>query len=88
MSAIVSSLSSLAALASGLDATTASLEGSASVSVAPSSTSSAPPAASSKPAHKHWWDWFTDKADEIEEWVDDFVHKHNPLDEEKEKQGS
>ncbi|KAF1932190.1 Phosphodiest-domain-containing protein [Didymella exigua CBS 183.55] len=87
MSATTSSLSSLAASASGLEATTASLEGSASVSA--SATSSAPPAASSKPVHKHWWDWFTDKADDIEEWVDDFVHKHNPLDEEdKEQQGS
>ena len=88
MSAVITSLSSLAASASDLEDTTASLGGSVPASVETSATTSASPAASSKPAHKHWWDWFTDKADEIEEWVDDFVHKHDPLDEDKEKQGS
>ena len=73
MSAVISSLSSLAASTSGL--------GSASTSA----TASTPPATSSKPPHKHWWDWFTDEAEKIEDWVDDFVHKHNPLDEDKEK---
>lgn len=75
-------ISAVISSTSGLDSTTAALQGSASVSIAPSVTSSAPPTSSSKPAHKHWWDWFTDKADDIEEWVDDFVHKHNPLDDE------
>lgn len=56
------------------------------MSVSASITSSAPQASSSKAGHKHWWDWFTDEADEIEEWVDDFVHKHNPLEEVKDKQ--
>ncbi|KAJ4395143.1 hypothetical protein N0V91_011048 [Didymella pomorum] len=79
MSAIMSSLSSLAASATGLDDETAS---------APSATSSAPAATSSKPAHKHWWDWFTDEAEKIEDWVDDFVHKHNPLEDDKGKQDS
>lgn len=74
MSAVIASLSSLAASAT------------VSSSIETSPTTSAPAAASSKPAHKHWWDWFTDKADEIESWVDDFVHKHNPLDEDKEKE--
>lgn len=79
MSAIMSSLSSLAASATGLDDETAS---------APSATSSAPAATTSKPAHKHWWDWFTDEAEKIEDWVDDFVHKHNPLEDDKGKQDS
>ncbi|KAG9204127.1 hypothetical protein G6514_001764 [Epicoccum nigrum] len=81
MSAVISSLSSLAASASGLADATASLGSSILTPTATSSTTSAPPAQSSKPAHKHWWDWLTDEADKIEEWVDDFVHKHNPLDE-------
>ena len=79
MSAIMSSLSSLAASATNLDDNTAT---------APSATSSAPAATSSKPAHKHWWDWFTDEAEKIEDWVDDFVHKHNPLEDDKGKQSS
>ncbi|KAJ8112368.1 hypothetical protein OPT61_g5245 [Boeremia exigua] len=79
VSAASSSLASVAASASDLGGTTASLEGS-TASVETSTATSAPPATSSKPAHKHWWDWFTDKADKIEEWVDDFVHKHNPSD--------
>lgn len=85
MSALMSSLSSLAASAADVASATASLEAAPTEA---SSTASVPPSQSSKPAHKHWWDWFTDKADEIEDWVDDFVHKHNPLDkgEEKEKE--
>jgi cell division septation protein DedD len=88
MSAVISSLSSLAASASGFaDATaTASLESSVLAPTAASSSTSAPPAQSSKAALKHWWDWFTDEADRIEEWVDDFVHKHNSLDDGKGKE--
>ncbi|KAF3046673.1 hypothetical protein E8E12_011517 [Didymella heteroderae] len=88
MPAIISSVSSHAASASGLDDNTATLKGTASASVAPSATSSAPSATSSKPAHRHWWDWFTDEAEKIEDWVDDFVNKHNPLEDNKEKHGS
>lgn len=85
MSAVFSSLSSLAALASGLDSTSPSVDESTPEA---SVTASAPPAASSKPPHKHWWDWFTDEAEKIEDWVDDFVHKHNPLDGDKDKEDS
>ncbi|KZM26262.1 uncharacterized protein EKO05_0002171 [Ascochyta rabiei] len=88
MSAEFDSVSSLAASASGLTDTTSSTEGSASALASASVTASAPPAASSKAEHKHWWDWFTDKADEMEEWVDDFVHKHDPLKQDEAKQGS
>jgi hypothetical protein len=84
----MSSLSSLAASASGFADATASLESSILAPTAASSTTSAPPAQSSKPAHKHWWDWLTDEADRIEEWVDDFVHNHNPLDDGKGKEAS
>lgn len=85
MSAVFSSLSSLAASASSLESAGHSAEASASKSPDASVTASASPATSSQAEHKHWWDWFTDKADEIEDWVDDFVHKHNPLNEEKDK---
>jgi hypothetical protein len=85
MSAVLSSLSSLAASASGLDLKSSSADGSTPEA---SVTASAAPAASSKPPHKHWWDWFTDEAEKIEDWVDDFVHKHNPLDGNKDKEGS
>ncbi|KAF3001512.1 hypothetical protein E8E13_009163 [Curvularia kusanoi] len=79
----ISSRESLAASsATASPVTTSSMSASTTPTVgSATATSAAPPAQSSKPAHKHWWDWFTDKADEIEEWVDDFVHKHNPLDE-------
>ncbi|KAH6638193.1 alkaline-phosphatase-like protein [Boeremia exigua] len=86
VSAVMSSSSSLAASSSGIEGTTASLEASVSTSTETSTTTSAPPATSSKPPHKHWWDWLTDKADEIESWVDDFVHKHDPLKDDKVKQ--
>lgn len=88
MSALMSSLSSLAASATGLGDNTVSLGQTTLASAGASATSSAPSATSSKPAHKHWWDWFTDEAEKIEDWVDDFVHKHNPLEDDKEKQGS
>jgi hypothetical protein len=88
MSAIMSSLSSLAASVTGIDDNTASMEQSTLASVAPSTTSNAPSATSSKPAHKHWWDWLTDEAEKIEDWVDDFVHKHNPLEDDKKEHGS
>jgi hypothetical protein len=87
MSGVFASLSSLAASASGFESTTPPVEAGSPSSTSPSVTSSAPPATSSK-AGDHWWDWFTDKADEIEEWVDDFVHKHNPLGEDKDKSSS
>lgn len=82
------SSSTIAPISSGHEADSSSLETS---TFAPSSTiptDSAPPSASSKAAHKHWWDWFTDEADKIEEWADDFVHKHNPLEEDEDNQGS
>lgn len=88
MSAVFESLPSLAASASGLEDTVPSVEESVPVPASPSATASAPSASSSKAGDDHWWDWFTDKADEIEEWVDDFVHKHNPLDNDKDKQNS
>jgi predicted AlkP superfamily pyrophosphatase or phosphodiesterase len=61
------SLSSLATLASGLDETTSWESQSGPI---PSLTTSARPSASSV---SHWWDWFTDKADKVEEWVEDFI---------------
>lgn len=88
MSAVFDSLSSLAASASGFEHESSSLEAKVSTSASASITLSAPPAASSKAEHKHWWDWFTDEADKIEEWVDDFVHEHNPLDEDKDKESA
>lgn len=83
MSAVLSSLSSLAASASGMEPASPSAGETMPES---STTASTPPAESSKPPHKHWWDWFTDEAEKIEDWVDDFVHKHNPLDENKDKE--
>ncbi|KAJ4355202.1 hypothetical protein N0V95_003162 [Ascochyta clinopodiicola] len=87
-SAVSDSFSSIAASASGLEDTKSSTEGSAPASSSASVTASASPAASSEAEHKHWWDWFTDKADEIEEWVDDFVHKHDPLKQDETKESS
>ncbi|KAF2270588.1 Phosphodiest-domain-containing protein [Lojkania enalia] len=39
-------------------------------------TSNTPPAAST--TSESWWEWLSHKADEMEEWVDDFLHKHLP----------
>ena len=46
-------------------------------------TSSAPPAASTSAVAETWWEWLTHKADNVENWVDDFLHKHVPEDEKK-----
>ena len=50
----------------------------ASPSKTSSPTSSAPPAESSAPADESWWEWLTHKAENAEEWVDDFLHTHMP----------
>jgi hypothetical protein len=77
ISATLDPLSSISASASGLEDVTSSLESSTPIH-SPSATASAPPAQPSNSGKSHWWDWLTHKADEIQEWVDDFVHKHVP----------
>ncbi|OCK80520.1 Phosphodiest-domain-containing protein [Lepidopterella palustris CBS 459.81] len=44
-----------------------------SSSVALSSTILSTVIASATPSSKHWWEWVTDKVDEVEEWVDDLI---------------
>lgn len=48
-------------------------------------TDSAPPAETSAKGKESWWDWLTHKADGIEDWVDEFVHKHVPGQEDKDQ---
>ena len=77
MSTTLDPLSSASASAPGPGDVASSLESSTPVPT-PSATASAPPAQPSDSGSSHWWDWLTHKADEIQEWVDDFVHKHVP----------
>ena len=39
------------------------------------------PTASSIPDNKEqkkpWWEWVTDKIEEVKEWVDDLIHAHD-----------
>jgi predicted AlkP superfamily pyrophosphatase or phosphodiesterase len=71
----ISSLSSLAASASGLEDPLSSLQNPDPVTT---TTSSAPPAASTSAASESWWEWLTHKADNVEDWVEGFLHKHVP----------
>ncbi|KAF2790939.1 Phosphodiest-domain-containing protein [Melanomma pulvis-pyrius CBS 109.77] len=75
----MTSFSGLTASASGLEDTLSSIHLSSSQHSTPATTptSSAPPAASTTAAES-WWEWLTHKADNVEEWVDGFIHKHVP----------
>lgn len=52
-------------------------------SMSPSTTvlTSSTPTASSIPDNKEqkkpWWEWVTDKVEEVKEWVDDLIHAHD-----------
>ncbi|OAL55864.1 Phosphodiest-domain-containing protein [Pyrenochaeta sp. DS3sAY3a] len=86
MSATWDSLSSIAASASGLEDTLPSNDETVSRPTAPSVVSDEPlPESSAKP--ENWWEWLTHKADEVEDWVEDFIHKHVPGQEGKDKDG-
>jgi predicted AlkP superfamily pyrophosphatase or phosphodiesterase len=76
----VASLSSQATMSATLDPLISFSKGSTSSST-PSATVTALPAPSSAVESNHWWDWFTDKADDLKEWVDGLVHKHRPEEE-------
>lgn len=83
MSASPDTLSSLAASASGMDGVQPSMD---DVPVRPT-----PPSVSNGENEGdgekkegegegggNWWDWLTHKADDVEAWVEDFIHKHVP----------
>lgn len=78
MSATLDSLSSIAASASGLEDTQPSLDEVPVRPTPPSVTGTAPPTETSAASKGSWWEWVTHKADEVEAWVDEFVHKHTP----------
>ncbi|CAO2656894.1 Nn.00g056970.m01.CDS01 [Neocucurbitaria sp. VM-36] len=77
MSAAFDSLSSIAASASGLEDTVPSVDETASRPTPPSVVSDVPPAETSGEAES-WWEWLTHKADDVEDWVEDFLHEHVP----------
>ncbi|KAF2869366.1 alkaline-phosphatase-like protein [Massariosphaeria phaeospora] len=72
----MSSLSSLAAVASGLEDPLSSLQDDGVVTATTPTSSAAPPAPSA--TKQSLWEWLAHKADQVEEWVDGFVHKHVP----------
>jgi hypothetical protein len=79
MPAALDSLSSIAASASGLDDTAPSMDEVPVRPTPPSLTGAAEPTATGVAGiQASWWEWLTHKADGIEEWVDQFVHKHTP----------
>jgi hypothetical protein len=71
----MTSLASLGASASGLDGDILSFQ--SGVYVTPNPTTSAPPEATPT-GDESWWEWLTHKAEGVEDWVDDFLHKHVP----------
>lgn len=77
MSPFTDSLSSMVASASGLEDTSPSMDETVSRPTPPSVVSDVPPAETSK-AKEGWWEWLTHKADEVESWVEGFVHDHVP----------
>lgn len=77
------SLSSNAASASGLEGTSPSVDEAVSRPTPPSVTDSVPPAETSGKEKESWWEWLTHKADEVEDWVDGFIHEHVPEQENK-----
>ena len=85
MSPSFDSLSSLVASASGLEDTAPSVDEGVARPTPPSTVGSAPPPAETSAKGKEsWWEWLTHKADEVEDWVDGFIHEHVPAQEEKE----
>jgi hypothetical protein len=72
-------LESLSSIASGLEDTQPSIDEVPVRPTPPSVTGAAPPAETSGASEKgSWWEWAMHKADEVEAWVDEFVHKHTP----------
>jgi hypothetical protein len=72
------SLGSISSIASGLEDTSPSLSNEDEVPVRPT-----PPSVTGveKPKEtangdEKWWEWLTHKAEEVEEWVEDFVSEH------------
>jgi hypothetical protein len=76
----MTSFSNLLASASGMEDISPSFQGlSSQVGSIPvgSSSSSAPPAASTT-AKESWWEWLAHEEENVEEWVDGWIHKHVP----------
>tara|TARA_R110002003_G_scaffold589_2_gene20566 strand:- start:32685 stop:33158 length:474 start_codon:yes stop_codon:yes gene_type:complete len=72
------SLGSISSIASGLEDTSPSLSNEDEVPVRPtppSVTGVEKPKETSNGDEK-WWEWLTHKAEEVEEWVEDFVSEH------------
>lgn len=85
MSTAFDSLSSIAASASGLEDNTSPPsvdESNVSRPTPPSKVSDVPQPeeenSSEKGDKETWWEWLTHKADEVEGWVEEFVHEHVP----------
>jgi hypothetical protein len=69
------SLSSITASASGLEDTQPTVDESISRPTPPSVTEETPPEGKDK---ESWWEWLTHKADNVESWVEGFIHDHVP----------
>ncbi|KAL1794598.1 hypothetical protein ACET3X_006414 [Alternaria dauci] len=90
----LTSLSSIAASASGMEDTSPSLHDEVPPRPTPADGSKDElknkqgDAEASKGAEKEkqsWWEWLTHKADGVKDWVDGFIHDHVPGEEESEK---
>ncbi|KAL6712001.1 hypothetical protein ACN47E_003044 [Coniothyrium glycines] len=68
-------LASIVASASGLEDMQPTIDESISRPTPPSVTDEKPPEGQSK---ESWWEWLTHKADDVESWVDGFIHDHVP----------
>ncbi|KAF2468129.1 Phosphodiest-domain-containing protein [Lindgomyces ingoldianus] len=72
-STVLTSFASLATSASGLDDPMSSF---LQIPPVTTPTTSAPPASSS--TSESWWEWLTHKADNVEDWVEEFLNSHMP----------
>ena len=80
-SVVPSSLSHLLPTASAVPLASSTVNSFSSMPPSAIVLASSTPTASSIPDNKEqkkpWWEWVTDKVEELKEWVDDLIHAHD-----------
>ena len=80
-SVVPSSSSPLSSTASAVPLASSAVNSFSSISPSATVLASSTPTASSIPDNKEqkkpWWEWVTDKVEEVKEWVDDLIHSHD-----------
>ena len=80
-SVVPSSSSPLSSTTSAVSLASSAVNSFSSMSPSATVLTSSTPTASSIPDNKEqkkpWWEWVTDKVEELKEWVDDLIHAHD-----------